>query len=331
MPPPPSKKATLHKLFIVDLHGEYRGEIPLDERCTVEYGEVLEALKGRGLADGQSIFLSEWKVTAISGERMALIAVSTGSLGSEELVWARTALIAAEATLVGELAPAPQVRAEEEVTVAREAPPAPAPALDAREKALKKREDALRMMEENTRAAVAEYRKTTEAQIEDLKAQLAAARGQSERGRAASPASAPERDRARGEFVGSAHLARSSGGPSSDHELEEARGEIEREKQALQRRANEFLEKQETLRDRETKVEEEGRRLAHAREELDRLRAEVEATKAAPPLPYDQAEAKREIDQRVMILQQKAFDLLAREEQLKKRAEEIQALLSGST
>jgi len=329
LPPPPSKKATLHKLFIVDLHGEYRGEIPLDERCTVEYGEVLEALKGRGLADGQSIFLSEWKVTAISGERMALIAVSTGSLGSEELVWARTALIAAEATLVGELAPAPQVRAEE-VTVAREAPPAPAPALDAREKALKKREDALRMMEENTRTAVAEYRKTTEAQIEDMKAQLATARGQSERGRAASPATT-ERDRARGEFVGSAHLARSPSGPSGDHELEEARGEIEREKQALQRRANEFLEREETLRDRETKVEEEGRRLAHAREELDRLRTEVEATKAAPPVPFDHAEAKREIDQRVMILQQKAFDLLAREEQLKKRAEEIQALLSGST
>ena len=327
MPPQPIKKATLHKLFIVDPKGEYRGEIPLDERCWVEYGEVLEALKGRGLADGQSIFLSEWKVTAISGDRMGLIAISTGSLGSEEATWARTALIAAEATLVGELKPAPEVEAEEPEPVVRETP---APALDGREKLLKKREESLRMMEENTRAAVAEYRKNTEAQLEDLKTQLAAAREQNERGQGAQGALAAERDRGRGEFVGSAHLARSSNGPSGDRELEEARSEIEREKQALQRRANEFLERQETLRDRETKVEDEGRRLAQAREELDRLRAEGETAKA-PPLPFDQEAAKREIDQRVMVLQQKAFDLLAREEQLKKRAEEIHALLSGST
>jgi len=326
--PPPIKKATLHKLFIVDPKGEYRAEIPLDESCVVEYRDILEALRGRGLADGQTIFLSEWKVTAICGERMGLITISTGSLGSEELMWARSALIAAEATLVGELKSAPQPEPVEERPVVRQPP---APAFDAREKALKKREDALRLAEENARAAVAEYHKNTEAQIQDLKAQLAAAREQHERGRHAPPALAAEHDRGRGAFVGSAHLARSSSGSSGDRELEDARGEIEREKQALQRRANEFLERQETLRERETKVEEEGRRLQQAREELDRLRADVGAGKAAPALPFDQAQAKREIDQRVMILQQKAFDLLAREEQLKKRAEEIQALLSSAS
>jgi hypothetical protein len=365
LPPPHIKKARLHKLFILDSKGDYHGEIPLDETCLVEYGEVLEAAKGQGIADGESIFLSGWKVTAISGERMGLLAVSTGSLGSDELTWARMALHAAEATLTGDPKPAPRARDEQDEDkadqgkVLRQAPapappPAPPPAsarrvthtpradpippagnaLEAQEKALKKREEALRMMEENTRASVEEFRRNTEAQIEDLRTQLVAARREHERTQAAL---AGERERARARPVAAPPQAipRATPPPTpqvplSDRELVDVREEIEREKVHLQKRAIEFLEREETLRDRETKVEDDGRRLAQGREEIERLRTEVEAAKATTG-EFEREATRQEVDERVRALQQKTSDLLAREEQLKKRAVEIRALLNGET
>ena len=117
-----------------------------------------------------------------------------------------------------------------------------------------------------------------------------------------------------------------------ERKLEEERGGDSQEKIAearkgIQKKADEFRDREEALRDRERKVEEESGRLAVAREQVELRRSEVEAAKAGAPA-FDQDAAKREIDQRVMILQQKAFDLMAREELLKKRAEEIQALLN---
>jgi len=362
LPPPHIKKARLHKLFILDSKGDYHGEIPLDETCLVEYDEILDAAKGQGIADGESIFLGGWKVTAISGERMGLLAVSTGSLGSDELTWARMALHAAEATLTGEPKSAPRARdeqdEEDEGKVLRQAPAPPQPsapppasarrathvpradpspagnALEAQEKALKKREEALRMMEENTRASVAEFRRSTEAQIEELKTQLVAARTEHERTQAAL---AGERERARAHAVSAQPPAPPRAtppptpqAPLSDRELVDVREEIEREKVHLQKRAIEFLEREETLRDRETKIEDDGRRLAQGREEIERLRAEVEAAKATTG-EFERDATRQEVDERVRALQQKTSDLLAREEQLKKRAVEIRALLNGET
>jgi DNA repair exonuclease SbcCD ATPase subunit len=309
----------------------------------VEWEEVLEALSGRELEDGQSIFLSEWKVTAISGERMGLVAISTGSLGSEEIVWARTALTAAEATLVGDLKPTPRAQAEEaERERVRTTPPPPLPlppppSLEGREKLLQRREETLRMMEETTRAAVAEFRKSSEAhvadirgQLEDLKAQLAAAREQAERDRSALVGLEAERDRLKGMFQPPPAPWKTSPAQPSERELQDVRGEIEQEKMLLQRRAIEFLEREETLRVRESRVEDDSRRVETAREEVDRLRAESESAKDSPA-PFDHETARRDIDQRVSALQQKAMDLVAREELIKKRAAEIQALLNDAT
>ena len=120
--------------------------------------------------------------------------------------------------------------------------------------------------------------------------------------------------------------------PPSDRELQDIREEIEREKVLLQKRAIEFLEREETLRERETKAEDEGRLLHGAREEVDRLRGELDAMKAAPAGPvFDGDAARRDIEARATVLQQKTFELLAREEQLRKRAGEIQALLDSAT
>lgn len=324
MPPSPLRKATLHKLFMLDAEGKYRGVIPLDENCLVEYDEFLEVLPEQGLADGQSIFLSEWRATAIYGDHMGLIAISKGSLGPDEMNWARAALVAAETLLLGK-APPPAEFDEAKAEEAREGMETMARALEEREKELRQKEEAFRKMEKTTRLAVEEYRKEMETQVADLKAQLEAARA-ANRGVPSAPG--PERDRL---FRG----PRPSGispKPSpwaKDVDVEEEQERIEEERKSMQRKALEFLEREENLRDRETKVEEENRRLLLVREEIERMQQELASAKSAPPA-FDHEAARREIDQRAMLLQQKAMDLLAREELLKKRAEEIQALLNSA-
>lgn len=331
LPPPLLKKATLHKIFMLDAQGGYRGFIPLDEMCLVEYEDFVEALPERGLGDGESIFLNEWKATAIYGEKMGIIAISKGSLGSHEVEWARTALLAAEATLLGKAAlPRQQVVEDEDEDDAeeknRDAVASVARNLENRERELRQREEGFKIMEQSTRAAVEEYRHEMEIQITDLKAQLEDAREQHVRDM---DALAAERDRLRGELDAAAVAApRAPAWAARDAELEEAQEKLTEDRKTMQRKALEFLEREETLRDRETKVEDESRKLLQSREEIDQKVAELEAAKSAEP-PFDQEAAKREIDMRVMVLQQKASDLMAREELLKKRAEEIQAYLSA--
>lgn len=325
LPPSPLRKATLHKLFMLDAEGNYRGVIPLDENCLVEYDEFLAVLPETGLGDGQSIFLSEWRATAIYGDHMGLIAISKGSLGPDEVNWARAAVVAAEALLLGKATPMPQYD-EAKVQETRESMEAMARTLEEREKELRQKEEAFRKMEKQTRSAVEEYRKEMEAQVADLKAQLEAARA-ANRG-VPSIAPTPARERL---FQGPrpSGIAPRPSPWARDVDAEEEREKVAEERKSMQRKALEFLEREETLRDREAKLEEENRRLLLVREEMERMQQQLAATKSTPS-DFDHEAAKREIDQRAMILQQKAMDLLAREEQLKKRAEEIQALLSSA-
>ncbi len=322
MPPPLTRKATLHKIFMLDEKGAYRGVVPIDEMCLVEYEDFLAALPERGLADGESIFLTEWKATAIYGDKVGIITISKGSLGPEELQWARAALVAVESILLGKVVP--PLGDTEGDTEDEDALESVARGLESRERQLRQREEAFKIMEKSTRSAVEEYRQEMEAQIADLKGQLDAARVGHIRELGVLAA---ERDRLRREVE--AHASAPKASPWRDPEHEEAQEKFAEDRKAMQRKALEFLEREETLRDRETKVEEESRKLLETREEIDQKFAEIEAAKSAPP-PFDQEAAKREIDQRVMILQQKAFDLMAREELLKKRAEEIQALLNST-
>jgi hypothetical protein len=124
-------------------------------------------------------------------------------------------------------------------------------------------------------------------------------------------------------------------GPSATQaaELEVAKADLAKERKFLQRRAIEMLEREEKVRERETAME--AREAALAKREQDIRAVEVTATAAAPPTAsgIDAEEARRDIEQRVKIIQQKALDLLDREEKLRKRAAELDALearLSGS-
>jgi len=172
VPPPPKKgvKATLHKLFILDAQGGYAGEVPLDENCVVEFGDFLAAIPEAGIADGQTIFLGEWKATAINGERMGLVAISKGNLGPEEVGWAKGALVAAEAQLTQ-----PET---DETPVSHETPDKGvmenlASALAKRETALAEREKAVSEAEARAQAAWDEYRRQFEAELDGLRTKAA--------------------------------------------------------------------------------------------------------------------------------------------------------------
>jgi len=322
-PIPPSKrgtKATLHKLFILDAQGGLAGEVPIDEDCVVEYGEFLAAVPEAGLGDGKSVFLSEWKATAIHGERLSLVAISKGPLGPEEVSWAKAALVAAEAHLSapkddeGEDAPpaGPDKGAMESL----------ARALDGREAQLKERERLLAEKDAVTRNALDAQRANMEARIADLRAQIEAARAQHEED---VRALAAEREKVREETEAMAKAPPPSK-PAVDPRIEEDRRQLEVDRKYLQKYALDVIAREESVRDRETRLEEEAAKLAKAREELEAVRAEVEAAKAAPPAADLEAQ-KREIEQRVKILQQKAVDLLAREEKLREREQKILSML----
>lgn len=122
--------------------------------------------------------------------------------------------------------------------------------------------------------------------------------------------------------------------------MEGEKAELARERKFLQRRAIELLDREERVRDRETKADdrehEQARRtddLTTKEQDVARQRAVLAQTKS--PVTEVQAEgdeAKKDIERRVKIIQQKALELLDREEKLRRRAAELEAMearLSG--
>jgi hypothetical protein len=122
--------------------------------------------------------------------------------------------------------------------------------------------------------------------------------------------------------------------------MEGEKGELTRERKFLQRRAIELLDREERVRDREAKSDEREHELARRIEELatkeqDVARQKTIIAQAKTPMPdvrVQADEAKKDIERRVKIIQQKALELLDREEKLRRRAAELEAMearLSG--
>ncbi len=121
-------------------------------------------------------------------------------------------------------------------------------------------------------------------------------------------------------------------------ELETGKAELAKERKFLQRRAIELLDREERVRDRELKIEEREANSTKQEEEITARAAALEKMKVAvAPAPPASAgvnadEARKDLERRVKIIQQKALELLDREEKLRKRAAELEALearLSG--
>lgn len=122
-----------------------------------------------------------------------------------------------------------------------------------------------------------------------------------------------------------------SGAVKQAIDLEKA--QLAKERKFLQKRAIEILDQAEQTRDRETKFEERDvalrrreEELAAREEDLKRMKTAVAAPPAADAGKPAVEEARRDLDRRVKIIQQKALELLDREEKLRKRAAELQAL-----
>ena len=324
MPPPPKKgvKATLHKVFILDAQGGYAGEVPLDENCVVEFSDFLAAIPEAGIADGQTIFLGEWKATAINGERMSLVAISKGNLGPEEVAWAKGALVAAEAQLTQ-----PET---EETPVSHEAPDKGvmenlASALDKREAALLEREKAIAEAEQRAQTAWEEYRKQFEAELEGIRARA----GDLERERdAAKEELRAVQEKMRAEMDRIANAPKPTTPAQPDPRLEQLRKQTEVDRKYLQKYALDLIAREEKARDAQMAAAESLEKFAIAQAEIDALKRELEAAKAKAAQPSPEIEAaRRELEMRVKILQEKAFDLLQREEKLRGREQKLQETL----
>lgn len=111
------------------------------------------------------------------------------------------------------------------------------------------------------------------------------------------------------------------------------KAELARERKFLQRRAIELLDREERVRDRESKADEREHEVARRSDEVTARETDVARQKAVlaqakgPVSGHVEAdEAKKDIERRVKIIQQKALELLDREEKLRKRAAELEAM-----
>ncbi len=115
-------------------------------------------------------------------------------------------------------------------------------------------------------------------------------------------------------------------------ELDTAKADLAKERKFLQRRAIEMLDREEKVRGREMASDEREATLTKREQDLATRQANLAKAMAPPPVAAGTDEARKDIERRVKIIQQKALELLDREERLRKRAAELQALetrLSG--
>ena len=129
-------------------------------------------------------------------------------------------------------------------------------------------------------------------------------------------------------LVNSHKAAPSGPAPATSGEAgEAAKAELAKERKFLQRRAIELLDREEKVRGREATLE--AREAVLQKREQDLAAREASAGKTAPSKAggsADAEEARKDIERRIKIIQQKALELLDREERLRKRASELQAL-----
>jgi len=328
LPPPPPKKglkATVHKVFILDAQGGYAGEYSPDEGCMVEFGQFLAAVPKDGLADGQTIFLAEWRATAINGDRMSLVVISKGQLGPEEVGWAKAALVAAEAQLTQPVTdetpvslPGPDKAVMENL----------ASALQKREAAVAEREQTTKDAEARSVTAWNDYRQQFENELATLRQRMAEA--EKERDLVARELEA-ERGRMRAETQTIAQPAKiplTPAPPQVDPKVDAMRAQTEKDRKYLQKYALDLLAREEKAQQLELASEAVHEKLVAAEKEIESLRVKLaEAiTQASKPTPEMDAQ-RRELDMRVRILQDKAMDLLAREEKLRERETKLRELM----
>jgi len=294
IPPKSRVKSEIQKVFVLDAQGGYAGELVVQPECVMEFGDFLAAVPPQGIEDRQSLFIGEYRATALHGERISLIAITKGPIQPEEIAWGKALFAAAEAHIGGGEGTAP---AGPDKGVLENL----AQALEKRDAQITEREKAL---EEKAAAGAKELEareRAKDAELQALKARFADLETQRE--------------------LMKEEMARMSQAPS-DEGLTTDRKQFEKDRKMLQRRALELLDREEKIRDRELALAEEHKTLEEARLAAEGLLAKIEAERRPAP-GFDVAAARREVDMRVKILQEKALDLLDREEKLRRREAEL--------
>src|SRR5207253_3097530 len=332
-------RAQLKKIYVLDDRGEMAGEYILDADCPIDYDDFLKVLPPEGIGDRDSLFVGEYVFTAFQSGKVIFVLLSRGHLASEDVDWTALLLTAADSHLASKIGT--PIRAAEPKGDSDKGLADRESRLNAKEKALADRfsEASARIerMQQGDREAVASLEKELkdvaarsveeektrneiEARVADLSQRFAAM--------------AKER-------LVASH--REPGSPQTDEVRKAHEGEKEelaRERKFLQRRAIELLDREERVRDREAKSDEREHDLARRTDDLatreqDVARQKVILVQAKTPVPDARAqsdEAKKDIERRVKIIQQKALELLDREEKLRRRAAELEAMearLSG--
>ena len=314
---PPSKqsaKAILRKLFILDEEGVFAAEFTVDEDCVVDYRDFLKAVGDSPLTDMQTIFMGEHKATVLTGNTLTVVAISKGPLGPEELNWGKAMLTVAESQLAQNGNRKAGAAANGKVQES----------LKSRESALEEREKALMEAQERSQKLLEEGRKVQESELKELRSRLAQVESSWR----------SERERYESELadlrVRLSRQAEANGVVGLNAALEEERKQLFEERNALQKKMAEVTALESGLRGKAAQIAANSVPDDHSRQEIEQLRIELEDVRKQKP-SFDQEEARKDYEKRIKILQQKALDLLDREERLRKREEELNHLVSEET
>src|SRR2546427_791009 len=318
------------------------GEYILDSDCPIDYNDFLKVLPDEGIGDRDSLFVGEYVFTAFQSGKFVFVLLSRGQLAPEDVNWTALLLTAADSHLAS---------AANRPASARAAEPKP--------------DSAARKAFEQERKALIAAKTELEARYQEASARIAQLEKEAkdsivflEKERAETAVRSAEEEKTRREIesrvadlsqrftsMAKERLVASHRPPGEVSDevrkaMEGEKAELARERKFLQRRAIELLDREERVRDREARVEERdrefGRRekdLSVREEDLDRQRTLLaQAKPQAPEIRAEPDEAKKDIERRVKIIQQKALELLDREEKLRRRAAELEAMearLSG--
>src|SRR2546426_101109 len=337
-------RAQLKKIYVLDERGEMAGEYILDSDCPIDYNDFLKVLPDEGIGDRDSLFVGEYVFTAFQSGKFAFVLLSRGQLAPEDVNWTALLLTAADSHLAAAASrPAPARAAEPKPDVDK--------GLAERDARLQAKEKSLAELDAKLKADAANLSGRQE-ELDRQKARLAALADYSTQLQDAVSKGA---SRSAKTLEIAEQLAASSNEDSKKAESKassDARQAFEQERKALVAAKTDLETRYQEASARIAQLEKEAKEslallekervdaAARAAEEdksreqdLDRQRTLLaQAKPQAPEVRAEPDEAKKDIERRVKIIQQKALELLDREEKLRRRAAELEAMearLSG--
>lgn len=313
-PPETNAKSLLRKLFILDGEGAYAAEYPVDDSCDIEFEEFITALGGSSLNDMQTMKLGEHHATLLQGETLCLVAISRGPLRSVELAWSKAILSAMEGymTQAGEAAEEPKAAAPPEHSEM-------AKKLEEREKALELKEKAATDAEERAWKVIEQEDETVE-ELKKLRQTLSELETKEK----------DERERFEVEIgklkMEIAEKDVASLDAISSMAVQDELDKLQMERNILEKKAAELDAREKDLQERESALTSTPPGRLNDRQDAEVTRKQVEAAKRSIP-PFDVEAARRELDRKATVIQEKTNELQERENRLHRKETQLQRII----